>query len=290
MIPIDLTGKTAVVTGVADNVGFGWHIAKALQASGAKVVLACHPRVIGIVNRFLTGDKYAESRTLQNGDSLKVEAVLPCDVGYDVYDDISEEVRSGKGYKGAGDVSITGFMSALKEHTEHIDILIHSVAFSPEVSVPHIDVSRHAYLTAMSISSYSLVALTRAALPMMKDRNASIVGLTYGASTKVVSFYGGGMAAAKAALECDARFLSFFAGEHGHRVNLVSPGAYASRAARSIGDIQQMIDETAARSPLRESIDAVDVANATLFYCSDLSKRVTGTCLFVDAGFHAMGQ
>lgn len=290
-VGIDLTGKTALVTGVADNVGFGWHIASALQAAGADVVLGCHPRVVSIVERFLKGDKYAESRALPFGvaGEFKPKGVYGCDAGYDTLDDIPEDIRAGKGFKDAGDVSIAGCMERLKADVGHLDFVIHAVAFSPEANKTHLETTREAYLTAMSISSYSLVALTRAAMPLMKGRGGSIVGLSYMASLRVVPFYGGGMASAKAALECDARFMSFFAGEEGHRVNIVSPGPYASRAARSIGDIGTMIEETAKRSPLLRPIDAEDVANAVLFHCSDLSRNVTGTCTFVDAGFHAMG-
>ena len=173
-----------------------------------------------------------------------------CDVGYDTFADIPDEVRAQKGF-GEEDVSIEGCMERVQAETPHLDIVIHSVAFSPEISSPHLNVSRQAYLTAMSISSYSLVALTRAALPLMKGREGAVVGLSYLASNHVVPFYGGGMATAKAALECDARYLSWFVGEEGHRVNLVSAGPYASRAARSIGDMATMVSETANRSPLR---------------------------------------
>jgi len=290
-VGIDLTGKTALVTGVADDVGFGWHIACALQAAGADVVLGCHPRVVSIVNRFLTRDKYAESRALPFGveGEFKPKAVYGCDAGYDTMEEMPEEVRNAKGFKDAGDVSIAGCMAHIQEDVGHLDFVIHAVAFSPEADKPHLQTSRAAYLTAMSISSYSLVAMTRAALPLMKGRGGSIIGLSYMASMQIVPFYGGGMASAKAALECDARFMAYFAGEEGHRVNIVSPGPYASRAAKSIGDIQTMVDGIAERSPLRRAIDANDVANAVLFHCSDLSRNVTGTCTFVDAGFHAMG-
>lgn len=290
MIPLDLSGKVAFVTGVADNVGFGWHIAKALQAAGAEVVLGVHPRVRKIVQNFLTRDKYAESRALpfDVAGEFSPKAVLGCDASYDTWDDVPDEVRAQKGYTD-GDVSISGSAEALKELVPGVDIIIHSMAFSPEIAKPHVEVSRSAYLTAMGVSSYSLIALSRAMLPLMNGRQGSVIGLSYMASERVVPFYGGGMATAKAALECDARFLSWFLGEEGHRVNIVSPGPYASRAAKSIGEIDTMIDETAQRSPLRRAIDADDVANTTLFLCSDLAKNVTGTCLYVDAGYHAMG-
>jgi enoyl-[acyl-carrier protein] reductase I len=139
------------------------------------------------------------------------------------------------------------------------------------------------------VSSFSLLALSRAFLPLMKGRAASVVGLTYLAATRAVPFYGGGMSSAKAALESDTRTLSWFLGEEGHRVNLVSAGPYASRAAKSIGDIGAMIDETARKSPLRRAIDADDVANCVLWLSSDLARNVTGQTVFVDAGYSVMG-
>jgi enoyl-[acyl-carrier protein] reductase I len=287
---LDLTGKNALVTGVSDNVGFGWHIAKSLQAAGANVLLACHPRVVGIVGRFLERDKYAESRALPHGveGSFAPGALYPCDVGFDRETDVPDELKDQKGYKGEA-VSIESCLNRVQEEHGHLDIVIHSVAFSPEISSGHLEVSRQAYMTALSISSYSLVALTRAALPLMKDRSGSVVGLSYLAAQRAVPFYGGGMATAKAALECDARMLAWFAGEEGHRVNIVSAGPYASRAAKSIGDIQTMIDETAERSPLRRSIEAQEVADAVVYLCSPMASAITGDVLYVDAGYHAMG-
>jgi enoyl-[acyl-carrier protein] reductase I len=271
--PIDLTGKVALVTGVADDVGFGWHIAKALQAAGAELILLSHPRVVSIVERFLTRDKSAAERQLPFGvgGELKPKALIGCDVGADTLADIPESQRGDKGYDGK-DVSIEGAFKAVAELT------------------PHVDVSRAAYLTAQSISSYSLVAMARAAKPLMTGRNGSVVGLSYMASERAVPFYGGGMSSAKASLESDARLLAWFLGEEGHRMNIVSAGPYASRAAKSIGDIGTMIDTTAERSPLRRAIDADDVANAVLFLSSALAKNVTGTTMYVDAGFHAMGM
>ena len=168
-------------------------------------------------------------------------------------------------------------------------IVVHSVAFSPEIAKTHLETSRGAYLTAMSISSYSLVAMARGFAPLMKGRGGAFVGLSYLAGERAVPYYGGGMASAKAALECDARMLSWFLGEVGHRVNIISAGPYASRAAKAVGDIQTMAVETGKRSPLRRPIEAEDVGNAAVFLCSDLARNITGECVHVDAGFHAMG-
>lgn len=288
-VPVNLSGKTAIVTGVADDVGFAWHIALALQAAGADILLLSHPRVCSIVERFLTRDKSAESRKLPFGvaGEFKPKALIGCDVGADTDADIDPAMKGEKGYD--KDVSIAGAFAEVAKLTSSVDILIHSVAFSPEIGKPLPEVSRKAYLTAQSISSYSLTAMCRAAAPLMKGRGGSVVGLSYMASERAVPFYGGGMSSAKASLESDSRLLSWFLGEEGHRVNIVSAGPYASRAAKSIGDIGQMIDTTAQRSPLRRAIDAEDVANAVLWLSSDLSRNVTGTTVYVDAGYHAMG-
>lgn len=290
MISIDFKGKTAFVTGVADDVGFGWHIAAALQAAGADVILGCHPRVVGIVEKFMTRTQSAESRKLPHGvgGEFKPKAILGCDVSIDTLADITPEQKAMKGFE--GDVSLAGCVDKVKALAPSgVDILVHSVAFSPEISKSHIETSRGAYLTAMSVSSYSLVAMARAFAPLMKGKQGAIVSLSYLAAERAVPFYGGGMATAKAALESDTRMLSWFLGEEGHRVNSVSAGPYASRAAKSIGDISQMIDQTAQRSPLRRAIEPEDVANAAVFLCSDLAKNITGEVVHVDAGYHAMG-
>lgn len=291
MIGFDLQGKTAVVTGVADNVGFAWHIAKALQAAGANVIVSPHPRVASILDRFLTREKDAETRNLPYGvaGTFKPIAVIPCDVSLDTAADMSEEQKTTKGYD-AGDVSIAGLAARVGEVSKHVDIIIHAVAFSPEIQKKHLEVSRGAYLLAMSVSSYSLVALSRAFLPLMEGREASVIGLSYVAGERVVPYYGGGMASAKAALESDARNLSWWLGELGHRVNIISAGPYASRAAKSIGDIGTMIEHAAQRSPLRRPIEADDVADSVLFLSSKYSRNITGSTMYVDAGYHVMGM
>lgn len=291
-VPIlDLTGKNAFVTGVSDDGGFAWATAKALAAAGANIYLACHPRVVGIVERFVEKDKYAASRALPYGvaGELSVKAVIPCDAEYDRLEDIPEARREGKGYAGI-DPSIAGAFSRFDALSGggSLDILVHAIAFSPEIQKAHLEVSRAAYLQAVSISAYSLVALVREGLPRMKGRDASVVGLSYLASQRVTPGYGGGMATAKAALECDARALAWFAGEHGVRVNIVSPGAFPSRAAKSIGAIDEMVQRSAERSPLRRAIDATEVADACLFMCSPLARGISGDVLYVDAGYHAM--
>src|SRR5206468_12165810 len=171
MIPLDLSGKIALVTGVGDNVGFAWFIAKALQAAGARLVFACHPRLMGIVESILQRDADADTRVLPFGaGNLKVEKVLACDVSFDTMADVDEKTRNDRRYQRHGDYSIQGMMGTVSKDFGAVDILIHSIAFSPEITKKAVETSRQAYLTALSVSSYSLTALLRAAQPLMENR------------------------------------------------------------------------------------------------------------------------
>jgi enoyl-[acyl-carrier protein] reductase I len=292
MIPLDLGGKVALVTGVGDNVGFAWYIAKALQAAGARLVFACHPRLMGIVENILEREADADTRVLPFGAGmLKVEKVVPCDVSFDTLADVDEKTRSDRRYQKHGDFSIQGMIQTVGKQFEAIDILVHSIAFSPEIKNKAIDTSRGAYLTALGISAYSLTALLRAALPLMQNRpqGAAALGLTYLGGDRVVPHYGGGMSTAKAALQIDAKQLASNLGPKNIRVNLISAGPYGSRAARSIGDIDEMIKYAASRSPLPRGIEPEEVANAAAFLCSPLASAITGEVLYVDCGYNVMG-
>lgn len=289
MIPIDLTGQVALVTGVSDNESFAWTIAKTLQAAGAKLIFAVHPRVTGIVEMFLSNEQDAEARILPFGKgSLKVEKVVACDVSYDTMADVDEKTKTDRRYLKHGDFSLQGMHDKIKADFPKIDILIHSVAFSSEVKNAQKDTSRKAYLQALSISAYSLTGLMRATAPLM-TAGGSVVSLSYIGGERVVPHYGGGMSTAKAALQIDTRQLAFNYGKAGIRVNTISAGPYASRAAKGIGDIEQMIRHAAEKSPLPRGITADEVANTTLFLCSPLASGITGQCVYVDCGYHVMG-
>jgi len=289
MIPIDLSGKVALVTGVSDNESFAWSIAKTLQAAGARLVFAVHPRVTGIVEMFLNNEQDAEARILPYGKgSIKVEKVIPCDVSYDSMADVDEKTRTDRRYVKHGDFSLQGLHDKLAADFPQIDYVIHSVAFSSEVKKTQKDTSRAAYLQALSISAYSLTALLRAVSPLMKQ-GGSVVSLTYLGGDRVVPHYGGGMSTAKAALQIDTKQLAYNYGKDNIRVNTISAGPYASRAAKGIGDIEHMIQHAAEKSPLPRGITAEEVAEATLFLCSPLSSGITGHVLYVDCGYNVMG-
>ena len=293
MIPLDMAGKVALVTGVGDNLSFAWFISKTLQAAGAKIVLACHPRMVGIVEGLLrsTQPDDIEARKLPDGSDFQPAKVLPCDASYDTMADVPDEVKTDRRFSKFPEYSIQGTVDAVGKEFGGIDILIHSVAFSREITKPLIDTSRKAYHEAMGISAYSLVSLTRSAAPYMANRpgGASVVGLTYIAGERVVPHYGGGMGTCKAALQMDAKQLAWFVGDRNIRVNLISAGPYGSRAARAINkEFDRLIEHAAEHSPLRRPIVADDVANSVLYLCSPLASAVTGQVLYVDCGYHAM--
>jgi enoyl-[acyl-carrier protein] reductase I len=293
MIPIDLSGKVALVTGVGDNQSFAWFIAKGLQAAGARLVFASHPRMVNIVGNLLQSDKPddAAARVLPYGaGNLKPEKILACDVSYDSMDDVDEKTKNDRRWNKHGDFTIKGMIDQVAAEYPGVDILVHSVAFSSEIKNKAVDTTRKGWLNALSISAYSLTALARACAPLMEKRGGgSIVGLSYLGGDRVVPHYGGGMSTAKAALQIDAKQLAHNLGKQNIRVNIISAGPYASRAASAIGDIDHMISYAAERSPLPRGITPDEVANATVFLCSPLASAISGHVLYVDCGYNVMG-
>jgi enoyl-[acyl-carrier protein] reductase I len=290
MLSIDLTGKHALVAGVADDVGLGFAIAKALARAGATVSVATWPPALGIFRTMLERGKLDASLELGDGRKLAFHKIYPLDAEFDTLEDASPEIRENRRYRDAGDFSISGLAKQVAEDTGGaLDIVVHSLANGSEVKKPLVETSRKGYLSAISASAYSMVSMVRHLGPVMR-RGGSFVSLSYLAAQRAVPGYGGGMSSAKAALESDTRVLAYEAGRAwGHRVNVISAGPYASRAASAIGFIQQMVEHTKRNSPLPEAITAEEVGATAAFLSSPLASGITGTTVYVDKGYHAMG-
>jgi enoyl-[acyl-carrier protein] reductase I len=292
MLNIDLQGKRALVAGVADDQGYGFAIARALAEAGATVSVATWPPALKIFLNLLERGKIDESRRLADGTLLTFERIYPLDAAYDTLDEAPEEIRTNKRYQETGDFSIAGLATRLVEDfgERPLDIVVHSLANGPEVKKPLLETSRAGYLTAVSVSAYSLVSMVQRLGPLMRE-GGSFASLTYMASEKVIPGYGGGMSSAKAALESDTRTLAFEAGRRfGVRVNTISAGPLASRAASAIGIIERMVDYCAQNTPLPEPTRPEEVASTAAFLASDLARGITGSTIYVDKGYHVMGM
>ena len=292
MLSIDLSGKRAFVAGVADDGGFGFAIAHALAEAGASICVGTWPPALTIFKNLLERGKMDESRKLSSGKLLEFERIYPLDAVYDRDEDVPEEVRTSKRYKEVGDCSIDGVRKRFTEDfgEKPLDIVIHSLANGPEVKKPLLEVSRNGYLGAVSASAYSFVSMVQRLGPLMRN-GGSFLSLTYMASERVIPGYGGGMSSAKAALESDTRTLAYEAGrKYGVRVNTISAGPLASRAASAIGKIERMVEYYKANAPLAEELSAEEVGKAAAFLLSPLASGITGTTIYVDKGYHSMGM
>jgi enoyl-[acyl-carrier protein] reductase I len=292
MLAIDLTGKRALIAGVSDDAGFGFAIAKALAEAGASICVGSWPPALGIFTKLIERGKLEESSRLSDGRKLEFERIYPLDAAFDTLDEVPSDIRENKRYKDQGDFSIAGLTARVKEDFggKALDIVVHSLANAPEVKSPLVDTSRQGYLAAIGVSAYSNVSLVRHLAPLMRP-GGSFLSLTYLAGQRVIPGYGGGMSSAKAALEADTRTLAFEAGRRwGVRVNAISAGPWASRAATAIGFIEMMISYAAANSPLPRPIDASDVGATAAFLSSPLSRAITGSVIYVDNGFNVMGM
>ncbi len=292
MLSIDLSNRRALVAGVADDAGYGFAIAKALAEAGASVCVATWPPALNIFSTLLERGKMDESRVLPGGGLLEFEKIYPLDAAYDTLEDAPEDIRSNKRYRDNGDFSIEGLAARMRTDfgEESLDIVVHSLANGPEVKNPLLETSRAGYLTAVGVSAYSLVSMISRLAPLMR-RDGSFLSLTYMASERVIPGYGGGMSSAKAALESDTRTLAFEAGrKYGLRVNTISAGPLASRAASAIGIIDRMVEYCAENSPLQQPLTAAEVATSAAFLASPLASGITGATIYVDKGYHAMGM
>jgi enoyl-[acyl-carrier protein] reductase I len=292
MLNIDLAGRRALVAGVADDGGFGFAIAKSLAEAGASVCVATWPPALNIFRNLLERGKMDVSRRMSDGSLLEFEKIYPLDAAFDVLADAPDDLRASRRYKDVGDFSVDGLANRLSADfgEKCLDIVVHSLANGPEVKKPLLETSRAGYLEAVSVSAYSLVAILRRLAPLMRP-NGAFLSLTYMASERVIPGYGGGMSSAKAALESDTRTLAFEAGRHHRiRVNTISAGPFASRAASAIGIIDAMVEYCATNSPLPEALTAAEVGTTAAFLCSPLASGITGATIYVDKGYHAMGM
>ena len=291
MLSIDLTGKRALVAGVADDGGLGFAIAKALAEAGATVCVGTWPPALGIFRTMLERGKFDEGLTLSEGRKMQFEKIYPLDADFDTAADVPAEVRDNKRYRDLGDVSIQGLADRLRADFGDgaVDVVVHSLGNAPEVKKPLLETSRKGYLAAVGVSAYSYASMVQRLGPLVRP-GGSFLSLTYMASERVIPGYGGGMSTAKAALESDTRVLAYEAGRKwGHRVNVISAGPWASRAASAIGIIERMIEYCKRTSPLPEALDAKEVGSTAAFLCSPLASGITGTTVYVDKGYHAMG-
>jgi enoyl-[acyl-carrier protein] reductase I len=253
---IDLAGKTAVIFGLANKRSIAWGIAQKLHAAGATLAI-CY----------------------QN-ERMKLEA-----------EGLIQDLPGASGFQCdvSVDSEIDTLFAALKEKYGKLDILVHAVAFAPAADLKgdFINTSRDGFRTALDVSVYSLIAVSRAAAPLMTE-GGSIMTMTYFAAEKVVPNYNL-MAIAKAGLECTVRYLASSLGPKNIRVNAISAGPIKTLAARGVGDLGDMLRAVSDRAPLHRNVDQLEVGGTAVFLASDLSSAITGETIYVDCGYNIMG-
>jgi len=290
MLSIDLTGKRAFVAGVADDRGYGWAIVRALFQAGASVCVGTWPPTLRIFTKSLERGKLDLST--HDGGTIELEKIYPLDAVFDTPADVPEDIANDKRYVELSGYTIQEVADQLRADfgEQCLDVIVHSLANGPEVQNDLLDTSRSGYLAAVSASAFSMVSLLQRFGPLTRP-GGSLVSLSYLAAERVVPGYGGGMSSAKSALESDTRTLAWEAGRrYGIRVNTISAGPLASRAAKAIGTIERMVDYYEANSPLPEVLAADEVGAAAAFLCSPLASGITGETLHVDKEYHAMGM
>ncbi|MGL4501992.1 MAG: enoyl-ACP reductase FabI [Planktothrix sp.] len=257
---LNLNGKNALVTGIANNRSIAWGIAQQLHQAGANLGITYLPDEKG---RF-------EKKVQELVEPLNPSLFLPCDV--------------------QNDAQIEELFTAIRDQWGRIDILIHCLAFAgkEELSGDFSNVSRAGFTRALDVSAYSLVQLSGAAKPLM-TQGGSIVTLTYLGGVRVIPNYNV-MGIAKAALEMNVRYLAAELGPLGVRVNGISAGPIRTLASSAVGGILDMIHHVEEIAPLKRTVTQTEVGNAAAFLCSDLSSGITGQILYVDSGYCIMGM
>ena len=255
-MPFSLGGRVAVVFGVANKRSIAWSIAQGLHEAGARLAITYQNERL---------EREAKDLIL----SLPGAEAYMCDV--------------------SSDQDIERLFVQLKEKYGKLDILVHSVAFAPaeELRGEFINTTREGFRIAHDISVYSLIAVSRAASPLMTE-GGSIITMTYYGAEKVVPKYNV-MAVAKAALECTVRYLASDLGPKKIRVNAISAGPIKTLAARGISGLGEMLKSHAERSPLRRNVEVKEVGDTGVFLASDASSGITGETIYVDCGYNIMG-
>ncbi|NIP71912.1 MAG: enoyl-ACP reductase [Gammaproteobacteria bacterium] len=254
-----LSGKNALIVGLASNRSIAWGIARAMRREGAELA-------------FTYQNDKLQDRVEKLAAELDSDITLPCDV--------------------ASDEQIDGVFEHLDDYWDHLDIIIHSVAFAPREALEgdFLDaMSREAFGVAHEISSYSFSALAKAGRNMMQGRNGALLTLSYLGAERAMPNYNV-MGLAKASLEANVRYMAHTLGPEGIRVNAVSAGPIRTLAAAGISDFRKMLDHVEQNAPLRRNVTIDEVGNAGAFLCSDLASGITGEVLYVDAGFNIVGM
>ncbi|NJM56583.1 MAG: enoyl-ACP reductase FabI [Synechococcales cyanobacterium RU_4_20] len=257
---LNLTGKNALVTGIANNRSIAWGIAQQLHKAGANLGIAYLPDDRG----------RAETKVQELTEPLNPSLFLPCNV--------------------QDDGQVDAMFAAVKEKWGKLDILIHCLAFAgkDELTGDFSNTTRAGYDRALEISAFSLVQFGRGAKALMTE-GGSLLTLTYLGGVRVVPNYNV-MGVAKAALEMEVRYLAAELGPQNIRVNGISAGPIRTLASSAIGGILDMIHHVEAIAPLRRTVTQTEVGNAATFLCSDLASGVTGQILYVDSGYSIMGM
>ena len=252
-----LSGKRALIVGLASNRSIAWGVAQAMHREGAELAFTYQNERLG-------------ERVKKLGGELGSSIALACDL--------------------AEDAAIESVFSALGEHWDSLDIIVHSAAFAPreELDGDYLDnVTREGFSIAHDISSYSFTALAKAARPMLEGRAGALLTLTYlGAVRSVVNY--NVMGPAKASLEANVRYMASSLGPRGTRVNAISAGPIRTLAASGIANFRSFLDYAQKNAPLRRNVGIEEVGNVAAFLCSDLASGVTGEIVYVDAGFNTV--
>ena len=255
----DFAGKHGLIVGVANKRSIAWAIAQATARRGARLALTYQGRFEEHVNELSQGLD-------------QPPLVLPCDV--------------------SSDADIEAVFAKADQEFGGLDFVVHGAAFAPrdELTSPFSNTSREGFRMALDISAYSLIAMTRAALPLMEKRGGgSVLTLSYLGSERVFPNYNV-MGVAKAALEATVRYLAADVGPKNVRVNAISAGPIKTLAAAGIGGFSSILNVYRERAPLRRNVEAAEVGEAAAFLLGDAGKAITGEVLMVDAGFHATGM